>query len=40
VKFECGKASRQSVTNRLINKPEKTGSVINNKKGVVTKRNL
>jgi hypothetical protein len=38
VKFEYGKAQRQSVTNRLVNKFEKTGNVIDNKKGVVGKK--
>jgi hypothetical protein len=38
-KSECGREPRQSATKNLINKFERSESVINNKKGVVSKKN-
>jgi hypothetical protein len=37
VKYECRKAPSRSAINRLVNKFKMTGSVIDNKKGVVGK---
>jgi hypothetical protein len=37
MKFECKKALNRSAVNRLINMFETIGSVIDNKKGVVSK---
>jgi hypothetical protein len=38
VKSECVKAPSRSEVNRLVNKFEMTGSMINNKKDVVSKK--
>jgi hypothetical protein len=38
VKSECRKAPSRSAINRLVNKFEMTGSMIDNKKGVVSKK--
>jgi hypothetical protein len=40
VKFECRKAPSRSAINRLVNKFEATGGMIDNKKGVVGKKSV
>jgi hypothetical protein len=40
VTYKCRKAPSMSAINRLLNKFEKTGSVIKNKNGIASKRSI